>query len=62
MSIRNTPARWEYVAQLLHWVIVALIIVQVILANIAEDLPPIGPKKSRYAGGTSRWASPSWAS
>ncbi|MBV8803451.1 MAG: cytochrome b [Sinobacteraceae bacterium] len=44
MSIRNTPARWGHVAQFLHWLIVALIIVQVILANIAEDLP-IGVKK-----------------
>ena len=44
MSIRNTPARWGHIAQFLHWLIVALIIVQVILANIAEDLP-IGMKK-----------------
>ena len=44
MSIRNTPARWGHVTQFLHWVIVVLIIVQVILANIAEDLP-LGPKK-----------------
>jgi cytochrome b561 len=44
MSIRNTPARWGHVAQFLHWLIVALIIVQVVLANIAEDLP-LGPKK-----------------
>jgi len=44
MSIRNTPARWGHIAQFLHWLIVALIIVQVILANIAEDLP-IGVKK-----------------
>jgi cytochrome b561 len=44
MSIRNTPARWGHVAQFLHWLIVALIITQVILANIAEDLP-IGVKK-----------------
>ena len=44
MSIRNTPARWGHVTQFLHWLIVALIIVQVVLANIAEDLP-IGPKK-----------------
>jgi len=44
MSIRNTPARWGHIAQFLHWLIVALIIVQVILANIAEDLP-LGMKK-----------------
>jgi cytochrome b561 len=44
MSIRNTPTRWGHVSQFLHWLIVALIIAQVILANIAEDLP-IGVKK-----------------
>jgi cytochrome b561 len=44
MSIRNTPTRWGHIAQFLHWLIVILIIIQVILANIAEDLP-IGPKK-----------------
>ena len=44
MSIRNTPTRWGHIAQFLHWLIVALIIVQVILANWAENLP-LGPKK-----------------
>jgi cytochrome b561 len=44
MAIRNTTTRWGAVAQFLHWLIVALIIVQVILANIAEDLP-LGMKK-----------------
>src|SRR5215813_5688756 len=44
MTIRNTVIRWGHIAQFLHWLIVALIIVQVILANIAEDLP-IGMKK-----------------
>lgn len=44
MAIRNTPARWGSVAQLLHWLIVVLIIAQVILANLAEDLP-IGVRK-----------------
>ena len=44
MSIRNTPTRWGHIAQFLHWLIVVLIIIQVILASIAEDLP-IGPKK-----------------
>ncbi len=44
MTLRNTPARWGFPAQFLHWLIVALIIVQVILANIAEDLP-IGVRK-----------------
>jgi cytochrome b561 len=44
MSIRNTPTRWGHIAQFLHWLIVILIIIQVVLASIAEDLP-IGPKK-----------------
>ena len=44
MSLRNTPARWGHVAQFLHWLIVALVITQVVLANIAEGLP-IGMKK-----------------
>src|ERR1700730_2046673 len=44
MTIRNTQARWGHVAQFLHWLIVVLIITQVILANIAEDLP-LGMKK-----------------
>ena len=44
MTIRNTLARWGHVSQFLHWLIVVLIIAQVILANIAEDLP-IGMKK-----------------
>ena len=41
MIIRNTPLRWGAVAQLLHWTIVVLIIVQVTLASLAEDLPPL---------------------
>jgi len=44
MTLRNTPHRWGAVSQFLHWLIVALVIVQVILANIAEDLP-IGVRK-----------------
>jgi cytochrome b561 len=44
MTIRNTTVRWGAVAQLLHWTIVVLIVVQVILANIAVDLP-LGVKK-----------------
>jgi cytochrome b561 len=44
MSFRNTPARWGHIAQLLHWLIVALIVAQFILAKIAEGLP-ISPKK-----------------
>src|SRR2546429_105534 len=41
MIIRNTPHRWGAVAQLLHWTIVVLIIVQFTLAALADDLPPL---------------------
>ena len=44
MTLRNTTTRWGGVSQFLHWLIVALIITQVILANIAMDLP-IGVRK-----------------
>ena len=44
MPIRNTTARWGAVAQLLHWLIVVLIILQVTLAIIADELP-LGEKK-----------------
>lgn len=39
MPIRNTRERWGALAKSLHWVIAALIVVQFVLANIAEDLP-----------------------
>jgi cytochrome b561 len=39
MALRNTTRRWGAVSQLLHWLIVALIIVQVTLASLADDLP-----------------------
>jgi cytochrome b561 len=44
MALRNTTQRWGALAQFLHWLIVALIIVQVTLASLAGDLPP-GMKK-----------------
>jgi cytochrome b561 len=44
MAIRNSITRWGSVAQLLHWLIVVLIAVQVTLALIADDLP-LGMKK-----------------
>ena len=44
MALRNTTRRWGALAQLFHWLIVALIIVQVTLASLADDLPP-GVKK-----------------
>jgi len=39
MPIRNSTTRWGAIAQLLHWVIVALIITQFVLASIADSLP-----------------------
>jgi cytochrome b561 len=36
MSLRNTTARWGVVAQSFHWAIVALIITQFILINLAD--------------------------
>lgn len=40
-SIRfhNTTQRWGVLSQLAHWLIVALIVAQYVLARIAEDLP-----------------------
>jgi cytochrome b561 len=39
MQLRNTSSRYGALAQLFHWIIVALIIVQFTLAKIADDLP-----------------------
>jgi cytochrome b561 len=39
MALRNTTRRWGVLAQTFHWVIVALIAVQVTLAEMADDLP-----------------------
>ena len=39
MPARNSTLRYGYVAQILHWVIVGLLIVQVTLGKIADDLP-----------------------
>jgi cytochrome b561 len=39
MPIRNTPARWGSVAQLIHWVIVVLIVTQFVLAYSSQSLP-----------------------
>ena len=44
MAVRNSITRWGSVAQLLHWLIVVLIAIQVTLALIADDLP-LGMKK-----------------
>jgi cytochrome b561 len=39
MPARNSPVRYGYVAQALHWVIVGLLVVQVTLGKIADELP-----------------------
>jgi cytochrome b561 len=44
MQIKNDSTRYGAVAQLFHWAIVALIIIQFFLANKAANLP-IGPAK-----------------
>lgn len=44
MPLRNTKTRWGALSQAFHWLIVALILLQVTLAKIAEDLP-IGIEK-----------------
>jgi cytochrome b561 len=44
MGIRNTTQRWGALSQSLHWLIVVLLIVQVTLAEMADELP-IGVKK-----------------
>jgi len=44
MALRNTTQRWGAVAQLLHWLIVVLIVLQYTLASLADDLP-LGAKK-----------------
>lgn len=44
MQLKNDALRYGAIAQLFHWVIVALIITQFVLANQAHDLP-LGPAK-----------------
>jgi cytochrome b561 len=44
MPLRNTANRYGFLSKFFHWTIVALIVVQYILASIAEDLP-VGMKK-----------------
>jgi cytochrome b561 len=39
MQWKNTALRWGSLSRLFHWVIVALIITQFVLANMAEGLP-----------------------
>ena len=49
MAIRNTTQRWGAVAQLLHWLIVALVITQFTLAMLFDDLPPSAHKLALLA-------------
>jgi cytochrome b561 len=49
MALRNTTHRWGAVAQLLHWLIVALIITQFTLATLFDDLPPSARKLALLA-------------
>ena len=44
MAVRNTTYRWGVLSQLFHWLIVALVILQVTLASLADELPA-GAKK-----------------
>ena len=46
MPARNSPVRYGYVAQALHWIIVGLLVVQVTLGRIADELP-LGLEKLR---------------
>jgi Prokaryotic cytochrome b561 len=49
MSIRDSYARWGTVSQLLHWLFVALLIVQVVLGLIDRALP-LGAARSAVIG------------
>jgi len=49
MAVRNTEHRWGALAQLFHWLIVVLVIVQVTLASLADDLPPSARKVALLA-------------
>lgn len=39
MQLKNSATKYGVIAQLFHWIIVALVITQFVLANKAEDLP-----------------------
>jgi cytochrome b561 len=39
MQIRNSTVRWGAITQVFHWTIVALIIVQWVIAEAAEEMP-----------------------
>jgi cytochrome b561 len=39
MPSRSSPGRYGVVAQAFHWTIAALVVIQFVLANMADDLP-----------------------
>lgn len=39
MALRNTTERWGGLSQAFHWIIVALVVTQVVLARLAHELP-----------------------
>ena len=45
MPLRNTTTRWGSLAQLFHWVIVALVITQFVLGTLSASLPAASLKK-----------------
>ncbi|GAB3747919.1 cytochrome b [Lysobacter olei] len=49
MSFRNTPERWGWVSQLLHWLIALAIVVIAIIGLSMGDLPNSPRKVSVYA-------------
>ena len=49
MAFRNTTWRWGALSQFFHWLIVALLILQVTLALMADDLPASARKLSLLA-------------
>lgn len=48
MPLRNTTLRWGSLAQLFHWVIVALVITQFVLGTLSASLPAASLKKLTY--------------
>jgi cytochrome b561 len=44
MPNQNVPTRYGAAAQLFHWLIAGLIVIQFVLANLADDLP-LGARK-----------------
>lgn len=49
MSWKNTPSRWGGVSQALHWLVVALILLQGVLGLLMVDMPNSPDKIRAYA-------------